>query len=174
MILPRNQYVEIRLGKPQNKYQQAAPEYKTCKHSTEAIIAEGTYKGQLRKVCADPNGPIHHPKKKPSTADAEFKGEQEKRRREETIANATGLRVLSAIVAAVPVRLMKRDLLFLAERILPMVANVNTRFTRACVRSDAFQTSPVAQILSPFVEMVRQRSARELSSRHAETRRREC
>jgi ParB family chromosome partitioning protein len=44
-------------------------------------------------------------------------GLDRKRRREEAIANATGLRVLSAIGAAVPVRLMKRDLLFVAERL---------------------------------------------------------
>ena len=121
VILPRNQYVEIRQEKPQNNYQQAAPEYKPCKHTTEAIVAEGTDKGKLRKVCADPNCPVHHPKKHPSKADATFKAEQEKRRREEAIANATGLRVLSAIAAAVPVRLMKRDLLFVVERVMPMV-----------------------------------------------------
>ncbi|HTV55406.1 MAG TPA: ParB/RepB/Spo0J family partition protein [Terriglobia bacterium] len=120
-ILPRNQYVEIRQEKPQNKYQQAAPEYKSCKHSTDAIIAEGIGKGTIHKVCADPNCPIHHPKKQPSKADAAFKAEQEKRRREEAIANATGLRVLSAIAAAVPVRLMKRDLLFVVERLAAML-----------------------------------------------------
>ena len=120
-IVPRNQYVEIRQDKPQNKYQQTAPEYKPCKHTTDAIIAEGIGKGTIHKVCADPNCPIHHPKKQPSKTDASFKAEQEKRRREEAIANTTGLRVLSAIVAALPVRLMKRDLLFLAERVMPML-----------------------------------------------------
>jgi len=120
-ILPRNQYVEIRQEKPQNKYQQAAPEYKSCKHTTDAIVAEGIGKGTIHKVCADPNCLIHHPRKQPSKADAGFKAEQEKRRREEAIANATGLRVLSAIAAAVPVRLMKRDLLFVVERVMPMV-----------------------------------------------------
>ena len=39
-----------------------------------------------------------------------WKAEQEKQRRDQAIANATGLRVLSAIAAAVPVRLLKRDL----------------------------------------------------------------
>jgi ParB family chromosome partitioning protein len=120
-VLPRNQYVEIQQEKPQNKYQQAAPEYKPCKHTIEAIIAEGTGKGQLRKVCADPNCPIHHPKKHQSKADAAFKAGQEKRRREEAIANATGLRVLAAISKAVPVRLMKRDLLFVVERLAAML-----------------------------------------------------
>ncbi|HTV05961.1 MAG TPA: ParB/RepB/Spo0J family partition protein [Acidobacteriaceae bacterium] len=120
-IVPRNQYVEIRQEKPQNKYQQDAPEYKTCKHTTDAIIAEGTGKGTIHKVCADPNCPIHHPKKPQTKADASFKAEQEKRRREEAIANTTGLRVLSAIIAAVPVRLMKRDLLFVVERLAAML-----------------------------------------------------
>ena len=120
-ILPRNQYVEIRQEKPQNKYQQAAPEYKPCKHTTDAIIAEGIGKGTIHKVCADPNCAIHHPKKQPSKADASLKAEQEKRRREEAIANATGLRVFSAVSAAVPVRLIKRDLLFVVERLAAML-----------------------------------------------------
>ena len=42
---------------------------------------------------------------------------QEKRRREEAIAQSTGLRVLKATSDAVPVRLMKRDLLFVTERL---------------------------------------------------------
>ena len=43
------------------------------------------------------------------------------RRREEAIANTSGLRVLSAISAAVPVRLMKRDLLFVTERMVNLL-----------------------------------------------------
>jgi ParB family transcriptional regulator, chromosome partitioning protein len=53
--------------------------------------------------------------------DASFKAEQEKRRREEALANVTGICVLQTIVAAVPVRLMKRDLLFIAEQLLPLL-----------------------------------------------------
>jgi ParB family transcriptional regulator, chromosome partitioning protein len=120
-ILTRSQYVEIRQEKPKNQYQQTAPEFKTCKSTAEAIIAEGIDKGSLRKVCADPNCAIHHPKKKQSKADVAFKAEQEKRRREEALAAATGLRILSAIVAAVPVRLMKRDLIFVVERLVSLM-----------------------------------------------------
>jgi hypothetical protein len=50
-VVPRNQYVEIRQEKPKNKYQQDAPEYKTCKFVTEAIVADGSEKGELRKLC---------------------------------------------------------------------------------------------------------------------------
>ena len=79
--------------------------------------------GTIHKVCANPACPVHHPKKANSAgaSDAQFKAEQEKRRREEAIANTTGLRVLSAIGAAVPVRLMKRDLLFVAERMVNLL-----------------------------------------------------
>lgn len=88
-----------------------------CKFTADAIIAEGTDVGTVHKVCANPACPVHHPKKanRPGGSDAQWKAEQDKRRKEEAIANATGVRVLAAIGAAVPVRLMKRDLLFVAE-----------------------------------------------------------
>jgi ParB family chromosome partitioning protein len=121
--VPRGQYVEIRQDKPKNKYQQEAPEYKTCKYVTEAIVADGTEKGELRKVCANPDCPVHHPKKQQRRvqADATEKAAQEKQRREEAIANTTGIRVLAAIAEAVPVRLMKRDLVFVTERLAGLV-----------------------------------------------------
>ncbi len=119
--IPRNKYIEIKQEKPQNNKQRDWPEYKTCKSTTEAIITEGTEKGELRKICADPNCPVHRPKKQKLTADANGKAEQEKQRREEELAQTTGLRVLNASVAAVPVRLMKRDLLFIAERVATMM-----------------------------------------------------
>ena len=48
---------------------------------------------------------------------SKWKAEQKKRRREEALVQATGVRTLGAIVAAVPVRLMKRDLLFIVEHL---------------------------------------------------------
>ena len=122
-IVPRNQYVEIRQEKPKNKYQQDAPEYKTCKYTTEAIVADGTDKGEIRKVCANPDCPVHHPKKQQRRADpdAATKAAQEKQQREQAIANTTGIRVLAAIAAAIPVRLIKRDLLFVVERLAGLV-----------------------------------------------------
>jgi ParB family chromosome partitioning protein len=115
--IPRNRYVEIRQDKPAKKQQENWPEYKTCKFTTEAIVTEGSEKGEIRRVCANPECPIHHARKPKPVTDAAIKAEQEKRRREEVIAQVTGLRVLSAITEAVPVRLMKRDLLFVVERL---------------------------------------------------------
>jgi ParB family chromosome partitioning protein len=88
-----------------------------CKFATDAIITEGSDIGTIHKVCANPECPIHHASKQRPATDAAFKAEQEKRRREEAIAQATGLRVLKATSDAVPVRLMKRDLLFVIEHL---------------------------------------------------------
>jgi ParB family chromosome partitioning protein len=115
--VPRNRYVEIRKDKPTKKEQANWPEYKTCKFTSEAIVTEGSEKGEIRRVCANPECPIHHARKSKPSANAAIKAEQEKHRREEAIAQVTGLRVLSAIVEAVPVRLMKRDLLFIIEQL---------------------------------------------------------
>jgi ParB family chromosome partitioning protein len=115
--VPRNKYVEVRSEKPTNPKHRDWPEYKTCKFTTEAIVTEGSEKGEMRRICANAECPIHHSRKPKAAPDANAKAEQEKRRREEAIAQATGLRVLNAITEAVPVRLMKRDLLFIVERL---------------------------------------------------------
>ena len=119
--LPRNKYIEIKPQDPNAKKHRDWPEYQTCKSMTEAIVTEGTEKGEIRKICANPECPVHRPKKQRPTGDVRIKAEQDKQRREEALANAVGLRVLSAIVAAVPVRLTKRDLVFIVERLLPQL-----------------------------------------------------
>lgn len=122
-VLPRNKYTAIRDDKPKSNDEAKRPEFKVCKYATDAIVTEGSDVGTIHKVCSNPACPVHHPKKTNGTSanDAQFKAEQEKRRREEAIANATGLRVLSAISTTVPVRLMKRDLLFVAERMINLL-----------------------------------------------------
>ena len=116
-VLPRNKYTTIRDDKPMKKEDAQRPEFKVCRFATDAIITEGSDIGTIHKVCANPECPIHHARKERPATDAAFKADQEKRRREEAIAQATGLRVLKATSDAVPVRLMKRDLLFVTERL---------------------------------------------------------
>jgi ParB family chromosome partitioning protein len=120
-IVTRSKYFEIRPDKPDTPEKAKWPEFKTCRYTTEAIVSDGIDKGEMRKVCTQADCPVHHPKKQPTKADANFKAEQEKSRREAALANTTGMRVLQTIVAAVPVRLMKRDLLFIAEQMLPLL-----------------------------------------------------
>ncbi|QHN03091.1 ParB/RepB/Spo0J family partition protein [Granulicella sp. WH15] len=120
-VLPRNKYTAIRDDKPKSKDDAKRPEFKVCKFTTEAIITEGSEVGTIHKVCANPTCPVHHPKQPTSRNDEKWKAEQEKQRKEQAIANTTGIRVLSAIGAAVPVRLLKRDLLFIIERLVSVM-----------------------------------------------------
>ena len=120
-VLPRNKYTAIRDDKPKSKDDAKRPEFKVCKFTTEAIITEGSDVGTVHKVCANPSCPVHHPKQQTSRNDEKYKAEQEKQRKEQAIANTTGLRVLAAIGGAVPVRLMKRDLLFILEKLVSLM-----------------------------------------------------
>ena len=116
-VLPRNKYTAIRNDKPKSTDEAKRPEFKVCKFTAEAIITEGSDVGTIHKVCANPNCSVHRPRQTSSRDDAQWKAEQEKQRRDQAIANTTGLRVLSAIGSAVPVRLLKRDLMFVLERL---------------------------------------------------------
>jgi ParB family chromosome partitioning protein len=149
--IPRNKYVEIREEKPDTPEKAKWPEFKTCKYTTEAIVSDGIDKGELRKVCAEPTCPVHHPKKQTPKADASFKAEQEKRRREEALANATGIRVLQSIVAAVPVRLMKRDLLFVAEQLLPLLDEKRLEMAARNRSIKAKDGESIGKLLTAFI-----------------------
>jgi ParB family transcriptional regulator, chromosome partitioning protein len=120
-VLPRNQYTAIRDEKPKSKEEAKRPEFKVCKFTTHAIISEGSDVGTVHKVCANPTCPVHHPKRQTNRDDAKQKAEQDKKRREEAIANTTAIRVLKAIGDAVPVRLMKRNLLFVLTQTFPLL-----------------------------------------------------
>jgi ParB family transcriptional regulator, chromosome partitioning protein len=120
-VLPRNKYTAIRDDKPKSKDDAKRPEFKVCKFTTDAIITEGSDVGTIHKVCANPTCPVHHPKQPTSRNDEKWKAEQDKQRKEQAIANTTGLRVLAAVSAAVPVRLLKRDLLFILEKLVSVM-----------------------------------------------------
>jgi ParB family chromosome partitioning protein len=64
---------------------------------------------------------VHQPKQRPHKVadDPKAKAQEARQRRELAIANTTGIRTLAAIAEAVPVRLMKRDLLSLPSGWLP-------------------------------------------------------
>ena len=121
--MPRNKYVEVRPDKPTSKEEATRPEFKTCKFTTEAIVSEGIDKGEIRKVCTEPTCSVHHPKPRSQKVadDPKAKAQDERQRREVAIANTTGIRTLAAIAEAVPVRLMKRDLLFVVERLASLL-----------------------------------------------------
>ena len=150
--LPRNKYTEIRAEKPSSKEEAKRPEFKTCKFTSEAIVTEGNEKGELRKVCSNLACPIHHPAKQTTRDDGKWKAEQEQRRREEAIANTTGIRVLSAVAAAVPVRLLKRDLQFLLNQIAPLLDEGRLQILgrQHGIRKDR-ETDAIGKLFAAFV-----------------------
>ena len=121
VVLRRNKYTVIRDDRPSSKEEAKRPEFKECRFTTDAIITEGVDLGSIHKVCANPSCPVHHPKQQTNRDDEKWKAEQDKQRRDQAIANTTGLRILTAVSAAVPVRLLKRDLLFLIERLVSVL-----------------------------------------------------
>lgn len=114
-------------------------------------MSDGIDKGEFRKVCTEPTCPVHHPKKHTPKADASFKAEQEKRRRDEALANATGIRVLQSIVAAVPVRFMKRDLIFIAEKMLPLLDEKRLEIVARNRSIKAKEGEFAAKLLTAFI-----------------------
>ena len=151
--IPRNKYVEIRAEKPDTPEKAKWPEFKTCKYTTEAIVSDGIDKGELRKVCTEQTCPVHHPKKLAPKVDASVKAEQEKRHREEALANATGIRVLQSIVAAVPVpdSAGKRELLFVAEQLLPLLDEKRLEMVARNRTIKAKEGESVGRLLTAFV-----------------------
>jgi len=153
--VPRGKYVAIAPEKPKDKEQAQRPQYKTCKFTTEAIIADGDGKGEVHKVCANPACPIHHPKKQQPNPDASYKAQQDKERREQAIGYATSVRTLGAITAAVPVRLMKRDLLFVAERLAAMLSeNHLTALARQHGIKPAKESDSIAKLFTAYLRRV--------------------
>ena len=65
--------------------------------------------------------PRPSPEEKKPAVDASYKAQQDKERREQAVSYIISVRTLAAITAAVPVRLLKRDLLFVAERLTALL-----------------------------------------------------
>ena len=152
VTLPRNKYVEIRPEKPTTKEQATRPEFKMCRYTTDAIVADGIDKGEIRKVCTQLDCPIHHPKKQTSADDLKWKAEEQKRRREEAIANTTGVRTLTAIAEAIPVRLMKRDLLFIVERMASLLdVNRLAVIARQCGIRKAKESDSIEKLFAAYL-----------------------
>ena len=116
-------------------------------------------------MCTDPSCPIHHPAKQTTRDDGKSKAEQEQRRKDEAIANTTGIRVLSAIGAAVPVRLLKRDLQFLLNQIAPLSDEWRLQILarQHGIRKDR-ETDAIGKLFAAFVRRSDEDALRGVSS----------
>jgi nicotinamidase-related amidase len=134
--IPRNQYVEIRAEKPTSPKQRDWPEYQTCKFTAEAIVTEGSDKGEIRRVCASPDCPVHHPKKPAASKNATI-------RAEEALAQTTALRVPFVHPIADVINRTRALIDAFRRQQLPVVlVNVAGRAPGRTEQSQRYQTLP--------------------------------
>lgn len=59
-VLGRNQYVALDLPAKSAKSKKPLSAYqKPCKHMSEAIVVDGTERGRIARICAEPTCPVH-------------------------------------------------------------------------------------------------------------------
>jgi ParB family transcriptional regulator, chromosome partitioning protein len=116
----RNRYVELQIkkAKANGNLAKQPPFQKPCEKMADAIVMDGGNRGQVVKVCADPDCRVHH-SDRPSPQQLERDRAQERKRIEkEKIAITARHRILSAILERVSVPLKKADLLTIAQHVL--------------------------------------------------------
>jgi ParB family transcriptional regulator, chromosome partitioning protein len=121
--LGRNHYVELQIKKAKTNGNLAKqpPFQKPCEKMADAIVMDGGNRGQVVKVCADPNCRVHHGDR-PSPQQLQRDRLQERKRIEkEKIAITARHRVRAAVLERVSVPLKKADLLTIAEHVLASV-----------------------------------------------------
>jgi len=121
--LGRNRYVELQVkkAKANGNLAKQSPFQKPCEKMADAIVMDGGNRGQVVKVCADPNCRVHHGDR-PSPQQLQRDRVQERKRIEkEKIAITARHRILAAILERVSVPLKKADLLTIAQHVLASV-----------------------------------------------------
>jgi ParB family chromosome partitioning protein len=122
--LGRNRYVELQIKKSKangNAAKQPAIQ-RPCEQMSEAIVMDGGNRGQVVKICADPNCRVHHADR-PSPQQLQRDRAQERKRIEkEKIAITARHRILAAILERVSVPMKKADVLTVAQHVLGSVS----------------------------------------------------
>ena len=118
--LGRNRYVELELkkGKTQNQAAKALPAQKPCEKMTEAIVTDGGKRGQIVKVCADPNCRVHHGDKPSAQQLQRERAEERKRIEKQKLAITVRHRILAAVLERAAAPIKKADLLLIAQYVI--------------------------------------------------------
>ena len=121
--LGRNRYVELQIKKSKANGSAAKQPaiQKPCERMSDAIVMDGGNRGQIVKVCADPNCRVHHADR-PSPQQLQRERAQERKRIEkEKIAITARHRILAAILERISVPMKKADLLTIVQHVLTSV-----------------------------------------------------
>jgi ParB family chromosome partitioning protein len=118
--LGRNRYVELEVKKSKTAAQavKRSPMERPCEKMSEAIVMDGGKRGQIVKVCADPNCRIHHSNRPSPQQLARERAEERKRIEKEKLAITVRHRILAALLERVAAPLKKADLLTVAQHVI--------------------------------------------------------
>jgi ParB family transcriptional regulator, chromosome partitioning protein len=121
--LGRNRYVELQIKKtkPNGSGAKQPAIQKPCDKMTDAIVMDGGTHGQIVKVCADLNCPVHHVDRALPQQLQRDRQQERKRIEKEKIAITARHRKLTAILDRVSVPMKKADLLTIAQHVLTTV-----------------------------------------------------
>jgi ParB family chromosome partitioning protein len=121
-VLSRGRYVALQLTNPAKSKQPLSPYQKPCKHMAEAIVVDGTERGHIAKICAEPSCSIHFANRTDKTPDpAQLAKEREQRRRElekRKLETTVRHRTLAEVLRKVGAPLDRADLALTANAML--------------------------------------------------------
>jgi ParB family chromosome partitioning protein len=119
-VLPRNRYVALQLAKTAKTKQPLSPYQKPCKHMAEAIVVDGTERGHIVKICAEPSCTIHFADRR-APDPAQLAKEREQRRKElekQKLETTVRHRTLAEVLKKVSSPLERADLVLVANAML--------------------------------------------------------
>jgi ParB family chromosome partitioning protein len=127
--LGRNRYVELEVKrvKANGSAAKLSPAQKPCEKMSEAIVMDGGKRGQIVKVCSDPNCRVHHPERPSPQKQERERAEERKRIEQEKLAITIRHRILAAVLAKVAAPLKKSDLLQVAHVVLAHLPNAQVQ-----------------------------------------------
>ncbi|MGA7525183.1 MAG: hypothetical protein WBW84_22230, partial [Acidobacteriaceae bacterium] len=115
-----NRYVALQLAKTAKAKQPLSPYQKPCKHMAEAIVVDGTERGHIAKICAEPSCTVHFADR--SAPDpAQLAKEREQRRKElekQKLETTVRHRTLAEVLKKVSSPLERADLVMVANAML--------------------------------------------------------
>jgi ParB family chromosome partitioning protein len=141
----RNRYVELEVKrtKANGSADKLSPAQKPCEKMSEAIVMDGGKRGQIVKVCSDPNCRVHHPDRPSPQKQERERAEERKRIEQDKLAITIRHRILAAVLGKVAAPLKKSDLLQVAQYVVSHLPypQVQTMAKRHKVEADKNATS---------------------------------
>jgi ParB family chromosome partitioning protein len=141
--LGRNHYVELEVErtKANGSAAKLSPAQKPCENMTEAIVMDGGKRGQIVKVCSDPNCRVHHPDHPSPQKQERERAEERKRIEQEKLAVTIRHRILAAVLSKVAAPLKKSDLLQVAQYVVAHLPNAQVQTLAKRHKAEADKSS---------------------------------